>query len=56
MKRTFTPKTFAARSFRCATLAGPAVLGPYRTANAQAACAGAVAGKDFHAGATIGQN
>jgi hypothetical protein len=55
MKRTFSPKTFAARSFRCASLAGAAVLGPYRTAKAQLAGTGAVAGKDFHTGATTGQ-
>jgi hypothetical protein len=56
MKLTFAPKTFAARSLRCATLAGPAVLGPYRRDDAQAVCTGAVAGEDFRAGATIGQD
>lgn len=56
MKLTFAPRTLAARSLRCVTLAGPAVLGPYRTADAQAACAGATAGKEFLAGTTIGQD
>ena len=56
MKLTFAQKTLAARSFRSATLAGPAVLGPYRSADAQVACAGAAVGNDFHTGATIGQN
>lgn len=56
MKLTFAPKTFAPRSLRCATLAGPAVLGPYRMADAQAACTGAAAGEEFLAGATIGQD
>jgi hypothetical protein len=56
MKLTFAPKTFAARSFRCVTLAGPPVVRPYRTEEAQTFCAGAVAGGDFHAGATIGQD
>jgi hypothetical protein len=35
---------------------GPAVLGPYRTADAQPTGAGAVAGNDFRAGATVGQD
>jgi len=56
MKLTFAPKTFAARSLRCVTLAGPVVLGPYRTADAQATCTGAAAGEEFLAGATIGQD
>lgn len=56
MKLTFASETFAAKSFRSATLAGSAVLGPYRADEAQAACAGAVAGEDFHAGATVGQD
>ena len=56
MKYTFAPKTFAARSFRCATLVGPVVLKHYSIADGQAASAGAVAGQDFHAGATIGQD
>jgi hypothetical protein len=59
MKLTLVSKTFAAWSFRCTTLtglAGPDVLGPYWTANAQAACAGAEAGEHFPTGATIGQD
>jgi len=56
MKLTFAQKTFAAGSFRCAAIAGPVVLRPYRTVDAQAACSGAVAGKDFHTGTTIGQD
>jgi hypothetical protein len=56
MKLTFAPRTFAARSLRCVTLVGPAVLGPYHAADAQAACTGAAAGEDFYAGATIGQD
>ena len=56
MKQTFAPKTFAARSFRCVTLGGPVVLGPYRTADAQPASTGAAAGKLFRTGATIGQD
>jgi hypothetical protein len=55
MKLTFAPKTFAAGSFRSAAVAGPVVLKPYRAAAAQATVAGAVAGGDFRAGATIGQ-
>ena len=56
MKLTFAPRTFAARSFRCVTLVGPAVLGPYRAADAQTVCTGAAAGENFHTGATIGQD
>jgi hypothetical protein len=65
MKLTFAFKTFAARSFRCVTLAGPAVARPYRLVAGQAACSGAIAseaacsgaiaGQDHHAGATKGQ-
>jgi hypothetical protein len=56
MKSTFAPKTLAARSFRCVTLAGPVVLGPYRAAEPQSVATGAVAGEDFQAGAIIGQD
>jgi hypothetical protein len=56
MKLTFTEKTFTARSFRCATLTGTPMLGPYRVAKAQMAGSGAAAGQDFHTGATIGQH
>ena len=56
MKLTFALKTFGAKSFRCATLAGPVVLGPYFAVSAQTACTGALAGKDFHTGAAIGQD
>jgi hypothetical protein len=44
MKRTFAPKTFAARSFRSATLAGKPASSQVRLAEAQAATAGATAG------------
>lgn len=54
MKQTFAPKTLAARSFRCVTLGGPVVLGPYRTADAQATSTGATIGQDHHTGATAG--
>jgi hypothetical protein len=56
MKLTFALKTFAAKSFRCAALAGPVALGRYFAVDAQAACTGALAGKDFHTGAAIGQD
>ena len=56
MKLTFAQKTFAARSFRCVTLVGWAVLLPPRLTDAQVYCTGAVAGEDFHAGAAIGQD
>jgi hypothetical protein len=56
MKLTFAPKTFAARSFRCITLAGPAVFRPYRTESGQTFSAGAAAGSSFHTGAALGQD
>ncbi len=56
MKLTFAPKTFAARSFRCVTLGGPVVLGPYRYDEAEPACTGAAAGGEFCTGAVIGQD
>jgi len=56
MKLTLAQKTFAAGSFRCVTLAGPAALGPPRLSDAQVYCTGAAAGENFRAGATIGQD
>ena len=56
MKRTFTVKTFAAYCFQSATFKGLAAILPYRVAEAQAACAGSVAGDHFITGATIGQD
>jgi hypothetical protein len=56
MKLTFAPKTFAARSFRCTTLAGPAVFRPYRTDSGQTFSTGVAAGSNYHTGATIGQD
>ncbi len=56
MKLTLAQRTFAARTLRCATLAGSMACGPYRAAGAQAACPGATAGEDFHDGATAGED
>ena len=56
MKLTFAAKTYAARSFRCATLVGPAVLGPYRADEAEVACCSAAAGDHFQPGADVGQD
>lgn len=56
MKFTFAPKTVLCRTFRCATLAGPAVLGPYRRAEAAVACAASTAGQSYHPGAAAGQD
>jgi hypothetical protein len=56
MKLALAPRTFAARTFRSATLAGSMARGPYRVAGAQAACPGAAAGQPSHSGATAGQS
>jgi hypothetical protein len=56
MKLTFAPRTSAARSFRCVTLGGPVVLGPYRMAEAQPAATGAAASEHSRTGATVGQD
>ena len=58
MKNTFAAKSFAAKTFRPATMAGRnlacLVLGPYRAAERQVFSAGATVGKDCHAGAAAG--
>ena len=56
MKLTFAPKTVVCRTYRCATLAGPAALGPYRRAEAAVACAASAAGRNYHTGAAAGQD
>jgi hypothetical protein len=45
MKLIFAPKTFAARSFRSATLAGKPARSQVRLAEAQAATTGATTGQ-----------
>ena len=55
MKRTFLSKTFAPRSFRPATLAGPVKIAIFRPVCAAMFVAGAAAGRHFHAGATAGK-
>jgi hypothetical protein len=55
MKFTFRLSTFAARMFRCATLAGPVKSGPFRVAAGQVFHTGAAAGQVFHTGAAAGQ-
>jgi hypothetical protein len=56
MKLTFAAKTFTVRSFRSATLAGPAVLGPYRPAEGDTFRPGAAVGEAYHPGAAGGQH
>ncbi len=56
MKLALAQRTFAARTFRSATLAGSLARGPYRAAVAQAACTGAAAGQSSHSGAAAGQS
>jgi len=54
MKRTFIVKTFRARSFRSACLAGPVKIMIFQPVRAAMFVAGAVAGRHFHTGATAG--
>ncbi len=56
MKRAFVPKTFAARTFCCAALAGRKTMTTYRAAEGQISGAGAAVGDCFQPGATIGQD
>jgi len=56
MKLTFAAKTFSARTFRSATLAGPVVLKIFKPVRAAMFVAGAVVGRCFHTGADIGQH
>jgi hypothetical protein len=56
MKLTYILKTFAAKTFRCSTLAGFAAIAPYRVSEAQAVCTGSAAGESFLPGATVGQD
>jgi len=55
MKRTFQSKTFAARSFRSAALAGPVKMAVFGVDRAAIFIAGAVKGRLFHTGATTEQ-
>jgi hypothetical protein len=55
MKRTFALKTFAARTFLPATLAGPVEIKIFHTDCQAMFMAGAVVAQNFHCGAKIGQ-
>ncbi|MCE5269053.1 MAG: hypothetical protein LLG00_14355 [Planctomycetaceae bacterium] len=56
MKRTFGQRTLIARTFRCLTLAGLKLRGPFRVANAQTFGTGATQGQHSHSGAAAGQS
>jgi len=54
MKRTFIVKTFRARAYRSAWVAGPVKIMIIQPDRAAMFVAGAVAGRHFHTGATAG--
>jgi hypothetical protein len=56
MKRTFILKSFGARSFLSAALAGPARIKIFQLERTATFVTGATAGQHFHTGAKIGQH